>query len=182
MITKIADCCNSNINILYEYVCPPTAAPYKHIFSLPLFCSVCLSIFFAVFPYIPLLSLPGEELWNLWHFRSAGAGWCETRIVSRVPARIRLSLMSELHNVSILSGLAFAICGKQRGFSFVSSGSSSATSARWPVLCNNVLHLQWDIEEFHKDERKWNCKLCFRTCTLCCPVTLQRKLDCLFFL
>lgn len=47
-------------------------------------------------------------------FRSRGAGWWRTRIVSRVPAGICLSLMSELYNVSTPDNLALAIFGSER--------------------------------------------------------------------
>lgn len=47
-------------------------------------------------------------------FRSRGAGWWRTRIVSRVPAGICLSLMSELYNVSTPDNLALGIFGSER--------------------------------------------------------------------
>lgn len=69
-------------------------------------------------------------------FRSRGAGWWRTRIVSRIPAGICLSLMSELYNVSTPDNLALAICGRER-----ESHLLHLVREQWlPLQCLFLLH------------------------------------------
>lgn len=106
----------------YPHPCCQSKTHTLVLFSSVFLPSISLIFFFSDAPTsfpspssFPSVIMAWRGVVKFMTFRSRGAGWRRTRIVSQVPAGICLSLMSELYNVSTPDNLALAICGRERG-------------------------------------------------------------------
>lgn len=107
--------------------------------------SFLISIFFSLSPRFfflpetpphPSVIMAWGEVVKFMTFRSSGAHWWRTRIVSRDPSGISLSLMSKLYNVSACDNLTLAICSREREreeISFVAFGYGRLDASAVPV-------------------------------------------------